>query len=70
MKEGTKEVYMYVLGGIVVVGLLAVIAYKLYAGLDAQLETGALISGFTIIIGFFFGSSKSSNDKTKIMAEK
>ena len=30
---------------------------------------GALAAGFGLVLGYFFGSSKSSTDKTKLMAK-
>jgi len=64
-----KEIYMYVLGAIVVFGFFAIVIFKLTKGEDVQLETGALIATFTLVVGYFFGSSKSSADKTKIIAD-
>ena len=29
---------------------------------------GGLVAGFTQVLGYFFGSSKSSSDKTKLLA--
>jgi hypothetical protein len=35
-----------------------------------QMLLGALISQFTIVVGWFFGSSKGSSDKTSLMSRK
>jgi hypothetical protein len=35
-----------------------------------MLLIGALISGFTQVLSYFFGSSKGSSDKTKMMSAK
>jgi hypothetical protein len=35
---------------------------------QASLITGAWISNFTMVISYFFGSSKSSADKTNLIA--
>lgn len=68
MKDWIKEVYMYVLGAMVIIGFFAVVIYKLYMAQDVQLEIGALIAAFAMIVGYFYGSSKGSADKTKIIA--
>lgn len=63
-----KEIYMYVLGAIVVLGFFGVIIFKLVKAQDVQLEVGALITGFSIVLGYFFGSSKGSADKNSLLA--
>ena len=68
MQESVKDIYMYVLGGAVVVGFFGIVVYKLTQAQDVQLEVGALIGSFASVVSYFFGSSKSSSDKTKIMA--
>lgn len=62
-----KEIYMYILGALVVVGFFAVVIYKLINKQDAQLEIGSLIGAFGLVVGYFFGSSKGSADKTEIL---
>ena len=69
MKDQTKELYMYILGAIIVVGFFSIVTYKLSKGDDVQLEIGALLGAFGAVVGYFYGSSKGSSDKTKIMAE-
>jgi hypothetical protein len=68
--EKAKEVYMYVLGGLVVLGFFGVVIFKLMQGLDVQLEVGALLGSFGTVVGYFYGSSKSSSDKTKLLSEQ
>ena len=65
-----KEIYMYVLGGLVVTGFFGIVIFKVIQGEDVQLETGALIAAFGTVVGYFYGSSKSSADKTKLLSEK
>ena len=62
-----KEIYMYMLGAIVVMGFFAIVIFKLIAEQDIQLETGALIASFATVVGYFYGSSKSSAEKTKML---
>ncbi len=68
--NNTKELLMYVLGGIIVAGFFGVVIFKLVNGQDVQLETGALIGSFATVVGYFYGSSKSSADKTEMMKGK
>ena len=67
MDERTKEILMYTLGGIIVFSMLGIIIVKMYKGLDVQLETGAFIAAFSSVVGYFFGSSKGSADKNKLI---
>lgn len=62
-----KEIYMYILGAIIVIGFFAVLIYKLYKDKDANLEIGGLITGFSLVLGYFFGSSKGSADKNEML---
>lgn len=66
MKD-TKETLMYILGGIIVAGFFGVVIFKLLNNQDVQLETGALIGSFATVVGYFYGSSKSSAEKTELM---
>lgn len=74
MTKHSKEIYMYSLAGLVVVctivwfGLL--IFHPVPAENDAILNTAAGIflgSGWVTVMGYFFGSSKGSSDKTDMM---
>jgi hypothetical protein len=72
-----KEIYMYVLGAIVVIGFIVLSVFLILSGKypDAvNLMIGSIISSFTIVLGYFYGSSKGSADKTeainKQLAEK
>lgn len=71
MKENHKEIAMYTLGAMVTVGFFAVIF--VYMSKDTpdggvmNLLLGALVAAFTTVLGYFYGSSKSSHDKTKLL---
>ena len=70
MNKKVKDVFMYVLGGIIVIGFFAILAYLIYTkGYESTLNLaiGALIGAFTTIVGFFFGSSKGSHDKNELI---
>lgn len=64
-----KDIYMYILGAIVVVGFFGVVIFKLIADKDAQLEIGSLIGAFGLVVGYFFGSSKGSADKNYLFTK-
>ena len=67
MKSETKELLMYILGGVIVVGFFSVVGIKLYFHYDVQLEIGALIGSFASVVSYFYGSSKGSADKTDML---
>jgi len=61
---------MYVLGGLIVLGFFATLIYLIYVGTfesTIQLVIGALISAFSGVVGYFYGSSKGSADKTELL---
>lgn len=68
----TKEVFMYVLGAIVVIGFFSTLIFMISTGSyesEVNMIVGALIGAFITVIGFFYGSSKGSSDKTTLMNE-
>ncbi len=76
-----KEVFLYILAGVIVTGEIAMIVmmlavWKWGASTTDQgvvnLIYGLALgyhSAFMIVIGFYFGSSKGSSDKTALMAQ-
>jgi hypothetical protein len=65
-----KEIYMYALGAIVVIGFFWTLAAMIQAGdykTEVNMIVGALIGAFITVVGFFFGSSKSSSDKNEMI---
>jgi len=69
-----SEIYMYVLGGLIVIGffllLLSLVKFEVPPENKDILNivVGALIGCFTSVVGYFFGSSKGSKEKTQIIA--
>lgn len=82
MRDRTKELYMYVLGAIVVLGELGMIGVVVWvwrwgaSSMDPNIVnlvyalSMGFHSGFMLVLGYFFGSSKSSADKTALLAGK
>jgi len=75
METANKERYMYVLGGVIVCGffgaiiMLGLIEMPLNSKDALLILLGALTSQFKDVGSYFFGSSKSSADKSEQMAK-
>ena len=69
----TKEIFQYILGAIIVAGFFGVlITLVVKGGYDSvlQLVVGALIGAFVTVVGYFYGSSKGSADKTEALNKR
>lgn len=73
---GKRDINLYVLAWLVVLGFFGLMSLMIFVDIP---ETnigpvnqlfGALAAGFAVVLAYFFGSSKSSSDKTKLMANK
>jgi heme O synthase-like polyprenyltransferase len=73
MKEFIKEGYMYLLGAIIVMGFFLLLYLLVYQQIPVEnkdilnIVVGALIGSFTTVVGYFYGSSKSSADKNEML---
>ena len=71
---GAKDTNLYVLGWTVVLLFFGLTGFMMIRVLPAEnigpvnQLFGAMATGFGMVLSYFFGSSKSSADKTKIMA--
>jgi hypothetical protein len=73
---GKKDVNLYILAWVVVggffllTGLMMLIPELDGRSNNAMVNTmfGGLVSGFATVLGYFFGSSKGSTDKTQLLA--
>ncbi len=68
-----KDIFMYVLGALVVIGFFSVLFYLIYKGdfeSTLNLAIGALIGAFGTIVGYFYGSSKGSSEKNEMLIKK
>lgn len=76
MNSNKKEWYMYVLGAVVVLGSIGatIMAMKFMIPVTNHdivvLGIGQLFGMALSVVGYFFGSSKSSADKTELLADK
>ncbi|HSH50935.1 MAG TPA: hypothetical protein VK982_04345 [Bacteroidales bacterium] len=68
----TKEIFMYVLGAIIVIGFFVTLIFMIqkekYES-EVNMIVGALIGSFITVVGFFYGSSKGSADKTDLLTK-
>ena len=71
-----KQIPLYVLGALIVLGFFGLLGLMVFFEIPEKNEkllymvVGALVSGFVAVFQYFYGSSKSSQDKTKILVEK
>ena len=69
-----KDIPMYILGSLISVGFFTAIYLVLIMVVPAEnkdialLLLGVLAAKFTDVVGYYFGSSKGSADKTEILA--
>lgn len=68
----TKEIFMYVLGAIIVIGFFVTLIFMIqkerYES-EVNMIVGALIGSFITVVSFFYGSSKGSADKTEWLTQ-
>lgn len=73
--EKMKEIGLYVLASIIVLGFFTLLYIIIFVGVPEvnkeilNIVVGALIGSFTSVVGFFFGSSVGSKEKTKILGK-
>ncbi len=72
--EKGKEINISIIAYLIIAGFFALLGMMIFQPLPEGsseaifLLFGALASGFGAVVNYFFGSSKSSNDKTKLMS--
>jgi len=68
-----KTIAKYTLASLVTLGFFALLYILVFHAIPEtnkdilNIVIGSLISAFTGVVGFFFGSSQSSQDKTEIL---
>jgi hypothetical protein len=79
MKSKNKELFMYLLGALIVLGTFVLIGLLVVVVLkhpDTPLKevlvvsVGSLLMAFGAVVGYFYGSSKSSADKSESIDKK
>jgi hypothetical protein len=72
----TKDLLMYVLGGLIVVGFFGLLGLLIFnpAPIDNKdllnITIGSLIAAFATVVNYFYGSSKGSADKNEMLNNK
>jgi hypothetical protein len=72
----TREIAMYILGGIILIGFFTLLYIIIFVGVPEQnkellnITVGALIGSFTSVVGYFYGSSVGSKNKDELMGVK
>ena len=68
-----SEKFMYVLGAVVVLGVLAIVAGLMIYTVpesnsdELNIAIGAVLGAFMSVVGYFFGSSAGSAKKTEML---
>lgn len=72
---GKRDINQYVLAWVIVIGFFSLVALLIFHELPKDqngvvfMLFGALAAGFGSVIGYYFGSSKGSAEKTGLMAK-
>jgi hypothetical protein len=73
MKTSTKETFMYGLGAVISIGTFVLIGMLVWVVLEHPdtplkdvlvMSIGSLLAAFGLVVGYFYGSSKGSADKS------
>jgi len=73
MNKGQKDLAMYFLGATITLGFFVTLGFLIFVAMpDANekmlyMVIGALVSQFTQVVSYFFGSSKGSQEKDEKM---
>ena len=68
-----KEVFFYILGTVIVIGFFVILWVLIKTDKfpdSLNMAIGALLAAFGTVVGYFFGSSKGSADKSEILNNK
>ena len=76
MTKKTGEIFMYILGALLIVGFFILLIFLVLKPVPIQnndllsLVVGALLGSFTSVVSYFFGSSAGSKQKTDLLHTK
>ena len=71
-----KNLMMYILGGLIVFGFFGLLGLLVFNGVPTEngellnISIGSLLAAFATVVGYFYGSSKSSSDKNELLKSK
>ena len=74
MNRDLKDAYIYILASTIVVGFFVLTGLLMFKPLPegsssvVNLLFGGMVAGFATVLNYFFGSSKSSADKNKLLS--
>jgi heme O synthase-like polyprenyltransferase len=74
--KNLKDYFQYALGAIIIAGFFILLYLLIKTEIPAKntdvlnLVIGALIGSFSTIVGYFYGSSKGSSEKTELLNKK
>lgn len=75
MDKNTKDQFQYGLAVVIVAGFFATLGGLIMLAVPADnkdalnIALGALVAGFSGVLGYFFGSSKGSSEKTDLLSK-
>lgn len=71
---GKRDWFMHALAGLFVAGFFVLMGILMFRPVQENtiltMVVGALVSGVSMVLSYFFGSSKGSNDKTALLGKK
>lgn len=76
MSKLLKDIFQYILAALIIIGFFVLLYSLVHKELPEpnkdllNLIIGALIGSFTTVVGYFFGSSKGSAEKTDIISKQ
>ena len=71
-----KDIFQYALAGLIVIGFFSLLYFVFVRPIPpinrevGLIVIGAIVGNFNHIVGYFFGSSKSSAEKTELLNNK
>jgi len=69
----TRDINLYLLAWLTVIGFYVLVGILMWRPIPEEsskilyILLGSMSSGFTLVLGYFFGSSKGSSDKSKLL---
>lgn len=67
-----RDIFMYALGALITIGFFTILGIMILVGGYEDylgIVLGALIAAFSMVVSYFYGSSKGSADKNDIISK-